>query len=168
MPVYIHNNQRGEPVEIKEFVKAGGRAGPLPYLTATGHHFSLPECQGVWMPNNSSAQITYTWLYTCAAVIFTSSEFGANEGAWIYHANSGGIDAGVIDQAMRALGYPSKKTVFVVYAHPGTVTDAGYQDTISFIQRQGILDRNFLEIPNLAVGQQFGVNHQGMIGVLLN
>ena len=165
MPIYTHNNQIGQPVNISTFVtnaqNAAAPGGPLPRLTGTGtnlgtHASALQNIGPV-------AHTTKAWgLLTCAAVIYFSTDPNAVAAAWVHHANAGHVGNADINDAVTALGNPQNASIFVIYAHPGN-HDNGYAQSIASIAATGIPANNIIEIPNLLI-PQFGINNIGWIG----
>lgn len=165
MPVYVHNNQFGPPVNISAFVAAAQAAaapgGQLPMLGGPGNNLGVNATAAA--PIGPVAGVTRAFgLITCASVIYVSTNVAAAAAAWVHHANAGHVGIADVNAAIVALGNPPVASILVIFAHPGA-QDAGYNASIATIAAQGIPANNIVEIPNLLV-PQFGINNLGMIG----
>ena len=165
MPIYNHNGQLGQPINISTFVRHAQNAvapsGPLPNLGGVGTNLGVNAAA----LNNIGPvdQITKAYgLLTCASVIYLSTSPAAVAGAWVHHANAGHVGGGDVNTAIARLGNPPAASILVIFAHPGN-HDNGYAQSIATIVASGILANNVVEIPNLII-PQFGINNLGCIG----
>lgn len=164
--VYTCTGGVGEPINIAQFVQDARRnpMGRQPGKLEEGLPATrLKEGQtNLQLQSLAKSKTVTTILYTCAAVLYYSSDAKSMPGVWCHHAPSGVVKSSDVLMAIERLGNPPRETIRVVYAHDGP-RDAKYDKQINTIVIEGVLPGNIIEIPNLPM-PMLGVDYQGMLG----
>ena len=168
MPIVFQpTNEIGPPTNISAFVNGAKMtpAGPWPgQLPANIPTVKLGPTQAALQPfagPPGSKTIVYP-LYTCAAVLYTSTDPAATAGIWLHHAQAGSVSGTDVDTALQNLGDPPPSSVLVVFAHDGP-PDPGYNASFSTMVDRGIDGDSIIEIPR-GYGSQFGADNLGQLG----
>lgn len=101
-------------------------------------------------------------LFTCACVIYASTDALFPPCAWVHHAPGGIVNRQDIATAINQLGNPPTNSIVVVYAHPNP-NGANYTQAIANIIQAGIPQNQIAEIESLQ-GTAFGINANGQVG----
>ncbi|MFQ3185284.1 hypothetical protein [Marinomonas primoryensis] len=163
---YVYNGTYQHSMSISGMLQMGvtqGR-GPIPRLTGGGVSTQIPQATGRFIPFDGTANNGIAIpLLTCAAVLFSSTDPGANLGTYVYHALSGTVGGGVINIAVAALGNPPLTSILVVYTFPNP-SDANYVADAQSIVDFGIPAGQVLFAPNLTASD-FGSGGDTFIGI---
>jgi hypothetical protein len=139
----------------------GGGAAPT-----LQHQNTVLIAQGQYQIVTLTAQMT-TYiaipLLTCAAVLISSTDAHALPRAILYHAPSGTLPAGIVQQARADLGTPPWASMVAIYAFPKP-SDKNYVADALTLEQQGIPANSVVFMPNLP-GSSFGINTHGLIGI---
>jgi hypothetical protein len=166
MPVYQPDGKySSKPMTVKElFLKFGvgvqNATGPLPMFPGGDKREGVGTGKTHFLPCSTEMRVVAEGLISCAAVIYVDDDPDYHSGAWLHHAPSGNVLSTDVAAAVKGLGNPRKRCIYVVYAHPGPC-GKGYNSSIAQITNY-VLPANIVEIPELRC--DFGVNNRFEIG----